>query len=95
MPVDDQGKTQDRFSVTQQNAHPTVKGISLMRWLCRPVTPPGGLVLDPFTGSGSTGCAAVLEGIEFLGIEREAEYLEIARRRIAYWSARRSPASLD
>jgi site-specific DNA-methyltransferase (adenine-specific) len=65
------------------NHHPTVKPIALMRWLCRLVTPPGGLVLDPFTGSGTTGCAAVLEGFRFVGIEREAEYVDIARRRIA------------
>jgi site-specific DNA-methyltransferase (adenine-specific) len=54
-----------------------------MRYLCRLVTPPGGGVLDPFTGSGSTGKAAVLEGFRFIGIEREAEYVEIARARIA------------
>lgn len=64
------------------NAHPTVKPTELMRYLCRLVTPPGGVVLDPFMGSGSTGKAAVLEGFRFIGIEREAEYLEIARRRI-------------
>jgi site-specific DNA-methyltransferase (adenine-specific) len=65
------------------NGHPTVKPTDLMRYLCRLVTPPGGLVLDPFTGSGSTGKAAILEGFRFLGIEREAEYVEIARARIA------------
>lgn len=65
------------------NHHPTVKPTDLMRYLCRLVTPPGGLVLDPFTGSGSTGKAAVLEGFRFIGIEREAEYVEIARARIA------------
>jgi site-specific DNA-methyltransferase (adenine-specific) len=54
-----------------------------MRYLCRLVTPPGGIVLDPFTGSGSTGKAAVLEGFEFIGIEREAEYVALARARIA------------
>jgi len=65
------------------NLHPTVKPTELMRYLCRLVTPPGGVVLDPFMGSGSTGKAAVLEGFRFIGIEREAEYLEIARGRIA------------
>ena len=65
------------------NRHPTVKPTDLMRYLCRLVTPPGGLVLDPFAGSGSTGKAAVLEGFRFVGIEREAEYVEIARARIA------------
>ena len=64
------------------NTHPTVKPTDLMRYLCRLVTPPGGVVLDPFMGSGSTGKAALLEGFDFIGIEREPEYLEIARRRI-------------
>jgi DNA modification methylase len=68
------------------NVHPTVKPIDLMRWLVRLVTPPGGTVLDPFVGSGTTGCAAVLEGFDFIGIEREAEYVEIAKARIAWWS---------
>lgn len=66
-----------------KNHHPTVKPTALMRYLCRLVTPPGGVVLDPFTGSGSTGKAAILEGFQFIGIEREAEYVEIARARIA------------
>jgi hypothetical protein len=65
------------------NGHPTVKPTDLMRWLVRLITPPGGLVLDPFAGSGSTGKAAAIEGFRFLGIEREAEYVEIARARIA------------
>jgi site-specific DNA-methyltransferase (adenine-specific) len=67
-----------------RNHHPTVKSTPLMRYLCRLVTPPGGLVLDPFCGSGSTGKAAVLEGFRFLGIEEDPEYCRIARRRIAY-----------
>ncbi len=66
-----------------RNHHPTVKPIALMRWLCRLVTPPGGLVLDPFTGSGTTGCAAVAEGFRFVGCEKEAEYVAIAEKRIA------------
>ena len=66
-----------------QNNHPTVKPTDLMRWLCRLVTPPGGIVLDPFMGSGSTLKAAELEGFSAIGIELEAEYIEIARRRIA------------
>jgi DNA modification methylase len=65
------------------NNHPTVKPTALMRYLCRLVTQPGGVVLDPFMGSGSTGKAAVLEGFQFIGIERDAEYLEIAKARIA------------
>ena len=60
-----------------------MKALSLMRWLCRLITPPGGIILDPFLGSGSTGVAALAEGFKFVGIEREAEYMEIARRRIA------------
>ena len=64
------------------NHHPTVKPTDLMRYLCRLVTPPNGTVLDPFTGSGSTGKAAVLEGFNFIGIEQSAEYVEIATARI-------------
>lgn len=67
---------------TVKNHHPTVKPLSLMCWLVRLVTPEGGTVLDPFTGSGSTGIAALREGFSFVGIERESEYVEIARRRI-------------
>ena len=67
------------------NVHPTVKPIDLMRYLCRLITPPNGTVFDPFMGSGSTGCAAALEGFDFVGIEREAEYFEIAQRRIEHW----------
>jgi len=69
------------------NRHPTVKPIDLMRWIVRLVVPPGGVVLDPFAGSGSTGIAAVLEGRQFVGIEREAEYVQIARARLGHWSA--------
>ena len=65
-----------------KNNHPTVKPTELMRYLCRLITPPGGLVLDPFAGSGSTGRGAVLEGFDFHGIEQSAEYVEIARARI-------------
>jgi site-specific DNA-methyltransferase (adenine-specific) len=66
-----------------ENHHPTVKPTELMRYLCRLVTPPHGVVLDPFMGSGSTGRGAVLEGFEFIGIEREAEYIAISEARIA------------
>jgi site-specific DNA-methyltransferase (adenine-specific) len=72
-------------SVTMsRNHHPTVKPTDLMRYLCRLVTPPDGLVLDPFTGSGSTGKAAILEGFRFVGCELSAEYIEIARARIGH-----------
>lgn len=64
------------------NNHPTVKPTDLMRYLARLVTPPGGLVLDPFMGSGSTGKAAMLEGLRFIGIERDEQYMDIARARI-------------
>jgi DNA modification methylase len=66
------------------NVHPTVKPTDLMRYLVRMVTPPGGLVLDPFTGSGSTGRAAMLEGMRFVGCELSPEYAEIARARIRF-----------
>jgi DNA modification methylase len=71
-------------AIIQRNHHPTVKPVALMRWLCRLVTPPGGVVLDPFAGSGSTGVAAVAEGFSSILIEREAEYIEIIRRRLAH-----------
>jgi len=76
-PVSERFRTQP-----SRNNHPTVKPTALMRYLCRLVTPPGGVVLDPFTGSGSTGKAARLEGFRFIGIEREPEYVEIAKARI-------------
>jgi DNA modification methylase len=64
------------------NKHPTVKPLDLMSWLTRLVTPPGGVVLDPFAGSGSTLIAALRQGFRAIGIEREPEYVAIARRRI-------------
>ena len=74
-----------RLGTTGRNHHPTVKPIALMRWLVRLVTPPGGTVHDFFTGSGTTGCAAMLEGFDFVGCDREADYVEIARARIEFW----------
>jgi site-specific DNA-methyltransferase (adenine-specific) len=68
----------------KSNHHPTVKPTDLMAYLIRLVTPKGGIVLDPFMGSGSTGKAAVREGMDFIGIERETEYFEIAKSRIEY-----------
>lgn len=65
-----------------RNDHPTVKPTALMQWLVRLVTPPGGTVLDPFTGSGSTGKACMLEGFEFIGFEMDPHYCEIAEQRI-------------
>ncbi len=81
---DDPDYTSDAASGNVSNHHPTVKPIALMRWLARLVTPTNGVVLDPFNGSGTTGCAAVLEGFQYIGIEREPEYVEIARARIAH-----------
>ena len=71
-----------RFVTERKNIHPTVKPIELMKYLCRLVTPKGGTVLDPFMGSGSTGIAAKDEGFDFIGIEKEEEYFEIAQSRI-------------
>jgi site-specific DNA-methyltransferase (adenine-specific) len=69
-----------------RNTHPTVKPLALMRWLTRLVCPHGGTVLDPFTGSGSTGAAAILEGRRFVGVERDGRYVSVARARIEHWS---------
>ena len=63
------------------NTHPTVKPTDLMAYLCRLVTPPGGIVLDPFMGSGTTGKAALSEGFSFIGIERDPEYYAICESR--------------
>ncbi len=68
--------------IERKNTHPTVKPQELMKYLCRLVTPKGGVVLDPFMGSGSTGMAAKDEGFDFIGIEKEQEYFEIAETRI-------------
>lgn len=67
-----------------KNIHPTVKPTELMKYLCRLVTPKGGIVLDPFMGSGSTGKAALQEGFRFCGIEMSSEYFEIAKARIEH-----------
>ena len=78
-----------RGATLRANTHPTVKPTDLMRYLSRLVTPAGGVVLDPFAGSGSTGKAAVLEGFGFIGIERDEQYVEIARARISAVSAQK------
>ena len=72
-----------KSTVPRGNTHPTVKPTDLMRYLCSLVTPAGGLVLDPFAGSGSTGKGAALAGLHFVGVERELAYVDIAERRIA------------
>lgn len=66
-----------------RNHHPTVKPLALIRYLCRLITPPGGIILDPFIGSGTLGRSAWEEGFHFVGVEKEAEYCAIAERRIA------------
>jgi DNA modification methylase len=71
-----------RRETKRVNSHPTVKPTDLMAWLVRLITPPGGIVLDPFAGSGSTCVAARREGFFFIGIEQELEYVEIARKRV-------------
>lgn len=71
-----------RKSEPRANLHPTVKPTELMRYLCRLVTPPGGLIVDPFAGSGSTGKAAILEGFQFVGFELDPQYSAIANARI-------------
>jgi DNA modification methylase len=76
------GNGQPIATPKRQNFHPTVKPTDLMRQLVRLVTPPGGVVLDPFTGSGSTGKAAILEGFEFIGCELTEEYLPIIEGRL-------------
>lgn len=68
--------------VLNQNHHPTVKPIKLMEYLIKLITPPSGLVLDPFMGSGSTGVAAKSLGFKFIGIELQKEYFEISKKRV-------------
>jgi site-specific DNA-methyltransferase (adenine-specific) len=77
----------DGVEVQRANHHPTVKPIALMRYMIRLVAPRGAVVLDPFMGSGSTGCAAMVEGMQFVGIDITPEYVDIARRRLAWWSS--------
>ena len=79
-------KAEKNAGVKDKNTHVTVKPIDLMKYLIRLITPPGGIVLEPFAGSGTTLCAAVQEGVEFVGIEREAEYIPIIKQRVKYWS---------
>ena len=83
------GSLDGKATALAANHHPTVKPVALMAYLIRLVTPPGGTVLDPFLGSGTTLMAAVLEGFDAIGIEREAEYIEIAKVRIA-WAEKRA-----
>lgn len=70
---------------SSQNAHPTVKPVSLMRYLARLITPSSGIVLDPYNGSGTTGIACKVEGFEYIGIEMDKEHCEVSEFRIAAW----------
>lgn len=85
-----EGRNADKNGGVKANTHPTVKPVALMRYLCRLITPPNGIVLDPFMGSGSTGKGAILEGFQFIGIEQNFEYLEIAKARILFCKNKRS-----
>lgn len=84
----------DTRPAARRNIHPTVKPTQLMRYLVRLVTPPGGCILDPFAGSGSTGKAAILEGFGFVGIEKEAAYAKIARARMTFAEEVRAHAAI-
>ena len=82
-----------RFTKVARNIHPTVKSIELMRYLVRLITPPKGIVLDCFLGSGSTGIAAKLENRFFIGIDQSKEYVELARQRIEHWEFVKNPGA--
>jgi len=75
---------EEKHATIRHNYHVSVKPFSLMEWLVKLVTPDGGVVLDPFCGSGSTGKAAVANGFEFIGIDLDEGYCEIARKRVAF-----------
>ena len=90
------GSFEEKGVQPQRNHHPTVKPIATMRWLIRAASVPGSVVLDPFVGSGTIGCAAILEGRDFQGIEMNAEYADIANHRCRHWEleAENTPKSL-
>ncbi|HOO97863.1 MAG TPA: site-specific DNA-methyltransferase, partial [Caldisericia bacterium] len=80
-------KTDEKIRYTG-NVHPTVKPIKLMREFVKLISPPkGGVILDPFLGSGTTGCGAVLEGCDFIGMDLNQTYIDMAQARIDYWSS--------
>src|SRR5579872_6206556 len=82
-------ENEPRFApIKVKNNHPTPKGIELARWLSRLITPPGGMILDPFAGSGSLGCGALLEGFRWVGIEQNEDYCAIPRARLRYWDVK-------
>jgi site-specific DNA-methyltransferase (adenine-specific) len=87
--------TRDRMCGDRKTSHPTVKPISLMAYLCRLITPPGGTVLDPFAGSGTTGMGALREGFRCVLVERETEYVEDIRRRLQHSQSTPKAEQLD
>ena len=76
-----------KTGTVNKNNHPTVKPIALFEWLIKLVTREGQTVLDPFLGSGTTAIAAHNTGRKCIGIEKEGEYIEIAKRRVEYWES--------
>jgi len=85
-----------RTAETVKNNHPTVKPLGVMKWLCKLVGgQPGSVILDTFSGSGTTGCAAVLQGFNFIGLEMDPRYVEISRARLAYWSGGGEDSEVD
>ena len=96
MPLDDQGKERDRFKKISKNHHPTVKPLKLMEYLITLVMPPkDGILLDPFAGSGTTILAAHRLGIKAIGIEKSAEYCEIARKRLKNVTIQKTPLQMN
>jgi len=89
------GTFQEKGVQPQQNFHPTVKPTALMEYLVKLVTPPNGTVLDPFTGSGSTGKAAILNGFDFIGIEMTEDYLPIIKARLEHAETEFAEAQAD
>jgi site-specific DNA-methyltransferase (adenine-specific) len=92
-PTGAMGANMGSKSTPSNNNHPTVKPVELMKYLIRLVTPPGGLVLDPFNGSGSTGMAAVELGYDYLGIDLDQNYVDISLARIAAWAEQHKPTA--
>lgn len=78
------GESRLEKSLPRFNIHPTIKSTNLMRWLCKLVTPPNGLIYDPFSGSGSTGKAAGIDGFDFIGTEMDEEFCKIANIRLNF-----------
>lgn len=80
--VQESGTLEERYNLKSKNNHPTIKPINLMTYLCRLITPPNGIIFDPFMGSGSTGISALLEGFRFVGMEMDSDYFKICESRI-------------